>query len=161
MFREGARVHSKHSLARAGARKACPWELGEKRHLLPKAILTITTPRGTKTPGRKGRSMMKRLLRIVTLLGGAAVLLSALSLQTSDAQAAPSSGQGSQHQLNSASCGTWQVVKSPNGNGSSGLNTVAVASANAIWAVGNVSDPQTRVQTTLIEYWNGTQWQIV
>lgn len=105
--------------------------------------------------------MMKRLLRVAMLLGGVAVLLSALSLQTSDAHAAPSSGQGSQQQLNSASCGTWKVVPSPNGNGSSGLNTVAVVSAHAIWAVGNVSDPMTRLVTTLIEFWNGTEWHIV
>lgn len=105
--------------------------------------------------------MMKRLLRVAMLLGGVTVLLSALSLQTSDAHAASSSGQGSQHPVNSAFCGTWKVVPSPNGNGSSGLNTVAVVSAHAIWAVGNVSDPVTRLRTTLIEFWNGTEWQIV
>jgi hypothetical protein len=38
---------------------------------------------------------------------------------------------------------------------------MAVVSAHAIWAVGNVSDPVTRVRTTLIEFWNGTQWHIV
>ena len=104
---------------------------------------------------------MKQVLRMVMFLGGVLVLLSALSLQISDAHAAPSSGQGSQRQLNSASCGTWKVVQSPNGNGSSGLNSLAVVSAHAIWAVGNVSDPMTRVQTTLIEFWNGTAWHIV
>jgi len=95
------------------------------------------------------------------LLGGVAVLLAALSLQTSDAHAAPSSGQGSHQQVNSASCGTWKVVPSPNGNGSSGLNTMAVVSAHAIWAVGNVANPVTHVRTTLIEFWNGTAWHIV
>lgn len=101
---------------------------------------------------------MQRFLRVTLFLGAVAVLLSALALQMRGAQAAPSSGQ---HQANSASCGKWSVVPSPNGNGSSGLNTVAVVSANALWAVGNVNDPVTHVQTTLIEFWDGSQWQIV
>src|SRR5262245_56491427 len=120
MFREGDRVQherfSRRSLQRAleRAKHACgSWARSVSSSL--KAILTITTPRGTTTPGRKGRSMLKRLLRVVTLLAGATVLLSALSLQTSDAHAAPTSRHGSQQQLNSASCGTWKVVKSPNG----------------------------------------------
>jgi hypothetical protein len=105
--------------------------------------------------------MMKRLLRVAMLVGVVTVLLSALSFQTREAQAAPSSRQGFQNRLNSASCGKWSVVPSPNGNGSSGLNAVAVVSATASWAVGNMSDPLTRKQTTLIEFWDGTQWQIV
>ena len=128
---------------------------------LPKAVLKITAPKGTQKPERKGKSMKKRFLLGAMLLGVVAVLLSALSLQTRAAQAAPSSGGSFQPRVNSASCGKWSVVPSPNGNGSSGLNSLAVVSANALWAVGNVSDPQTRVQTTLIEYWNGTQWHIV
>jgi hypothetical protein len=104
---------------------------------------------------------MKRLLRIALLLGGVAVLLGALSLQTGDAYAAPASRQGSQQQVNAAACGAWKVVPSPNGNGSSGLNTLAVVSAHAIWAVGNVSNPVTHVRTTLIEFWNGSRWSIV
>src|SRR5262245_32202019 len=113
---------------------------------------------GTKKPGRKGRDMMKRFLRVTMILGVAAVLLSAVALQVRGANAASASGQT---QVNPAACGAWSVVPSPNGNGSSGLNTVAVVSANALWAVGNVNDPATRVQTTLIEFWNGSQWQIV
>jgi hypothetical protein len=105
--------------------------------------------------------MKKRFLLGAMLLGVVAVLLSALSLQTRAAQAAPSSGGSFQPRVNAASCGKWGVVPSPNGNGSSGLNSLAVISASAIWAVGNSSDPLTRTQTTLIEYWNGTQWQIV
>jgi hypothetical protein len=105
--------------------------------------------------------MMKRFLGVAMLLCVVIVLLSALSLQTREAQAAPSRGQGFQNRLNSASDGKWSVVPSPNGNGSSGLSAVAAVSANAIWAVGNISDPLTRKQTTLIEFWDGTQWQIV
>ncbi len=104
---------------------------------------------------------MKCFLKVAMLVGVVAVLLSVLSLQTRGAQAAPASGQGFQHPLNAASCGRWRVAPSPNGNGSSGLSAVAVVSANAIWAVGNVSDPLTRQQTTLIEFWDGAQWRIV
>jgi hypothetical protein len=102
--------------------------------------------------------MMKRFLRVTLVLSAVAVALSALALHMGAAQAAPSSGQ---NQVSAAACGKWGVVPSPNGNGSSGLNTLAVVSANALWAVGNVNDPNTRVQTTLIEFWNGSQWQIV
>ncbi|HEU5374267.1 MAG TPA: hypothetical protein VFV38_02420 [Ktedonobacteraceae bacterium] len=105
--------------------------------------------------------MMKLFLRGAMLVGVVAVLLSALSFQTREAHAvAPSGVQSVQNRLISASWGKWSVVPSPNGNGNSGLSAVAVVSANAIWAVGNMSDPLTHTQTTLIEFWDGTQWQI-
>lgn len=105
--------------------------------------------------------MMKRFLRGAILLGVVAVLLSTLSFQTREAHAAASAGgQSFQNQLTPASWGKWSIVSSPNGNGNSGLSAVAAVSANAIWAVGNVGDPLTHTQTTLIEFWDGTQWQI-
>src|SRR5215472_14250295 len=54
------------------------------------------------------------------------------------------------------SCGQWSVVSSPNvGTTSNSLYGVAVVSPNDVWAVG------TSTNATLIENWNGTQWNVV
>ncbi len=64
----------------------------------------------------------------------------------------------------------WRVVGSPNGPQSySELYGVAVISANDVWAVGANADVSLesygsflpRGIQTLIEHWNGSQWQIV
>src|SRR5947208_1961389 len=55
----------------------------------------------------------------------------------------------------------WQIVTSPNiGTSHNYLNNVAVISTNNIWAVGD-SISITGIHQTLIEHWNGTQWQVV
>ena len=104
--------------------------------------------------------MMKRFIRVAMLLCVAIVLLSALSLKTIEAKAAPSSGKGLQNQFSSNSCGKWSVVSSPNPNGNSGLSAVAAVSANDVWAVGT-SGSQRGSGLTVIEHWNGTQWSVV
>jgi photosystem II stability/assembly factor-like uncharacterized protein len=60
----------------------------------------------------------------------------------------------------SSSCGTWNVVPSPNGNGSRGsvLRAVATVSATDVWAVGG---GQLGGSKTLIEYWDGAHWSVV
>jgi len=58
----------------------------------------------------------------------------------------------------SSSCGTWNVVPSPNGNGSSVLRAVATVSATDVWAVGG---GQLGGSKTLIEHWDGVQWSVV
>src|SRR6266568_5986635 len=105
--------------------------------------------------------MMKRFIRVVMLLCVVTVLLSALSLATIEAKAAPSSGKVFQNPLSSTSCGQWSVVPSPNPNVvPSGLSGVAAVSANDVWAVGT-SGSQISGGQTLIEHWNGAHWQIV
>lgn len=101
--------------------------------------------------------MMKRFIRVAMLLGAMAILLSVLSLKTIGAKAATASGN-----LSSAtSCGKWSVVPSPNASVSpDGLDAVAAVSASNIWAVGS-SGSQAGGGQTLIEHWNGAQWQIV
>src|SRR2546423_8736565 len=103
--------------------------------------------------------MMKRFIRVAMLLCMVTVLLSALSLTTREATAAPSSGKGFQNRFSPNSC-KWSVVLSPNGDSTSGLSSVAAVSANDIWAVGN-SGSQRGSGQTLIEHWNGTQWSLV
>src|SRR5258705_2268609 len=104
--------------------------------------------------------MMKRRIRLAMLLGVATVLLSALSLKTIEAKAAPSSGKGLQNQFSSNSCGKWSVVPGPNPNGNSGLSSVAAVSANDVWAVGTSGSQRSSGQT-VIEHWDGTQWSVV
>jgi hypothetical protein len=66
-----------------------------------------------------------------------------------------------------SSCGSWNVVPSPNIPGySNSLNTstlsgVATISANDIWAVGESYLNRETPSQTLIEHWNGTSWSIV
>src|SRR5256885_8967205 len=103
--------------------------------------------------------MVKRFIRVAVLLCVVTVLLSALSLKTTGAKAAPSSEKGSQNRFSPNSC-KWSVVPSPNGDSTSGLSSVAAVSANDIWAVGN-SGSQRGSGQTLIEHWNGTQWSLV
>ncbi len=55
----------------------------------------------------------------------------------------------------------WSIVKSPNvGTGDNILNGVAVVSSNNVWTVGS-SINSAGSGRTLIEQWNGSQWNIV
>src|SRR5579859_4032672 len=60
----------------------------------------------------------------------------------------------------SSSCGTWNIVPGPNGNGNRGsvLRAVATVSATDVWAVGG---GQLGGSKTLIEHWDGVQWSVV
>ncbi len=56
----------------------------------------------------------------------------------------------------------WRTVDSPNaGNGNNFLMGVAGRSADDVWAVGEFSNSGGGGGHTLIEHWNGWQWQIV
>ena len=63
--------------------------------------------------------------------------------------------------------GSWKIVSSPNvGSGTYGneLNSVAVISANDVWAVGHSPDPSglpLYIQRSLIEHWNGANWSVI
>ena len=58
-------------------------------------------------------------------------------------------------------CSGWQQVPSPNpGSYTDQLNGVAAVSANDAWAVGSYSNT-TGPSQTLIEQWNGTNWNVV
>lgn len=56
----------------------------------------------------------------------------------------------------------WQIVPSPNPSGeiAASLYGVAARSSHDVWAVGNFARLNETSQT-LIEHWNGTQWQII
>src|SRR2546429_116361 len=104
--------------------------------------------------------MKKRFIRVaklLVLLCVVTVLLSVLSLKTTEAKATTS--KVSQDRFSSTSCG-WSVVPSPNGSSSSGLSGVAVVSASDIWAVGSSGSQRSGAQT-LIEHWNGSSWSVV
>jgi len=104
----------------------------------------------------KGFLRVARLLVLLVLLCVMTILLSALSLKTTEAKATTS--KVSQNQYSSTSC-QWSVVPSPNGSSSSGLSAVAVVSANDVWAVGSSGSQRSGGQT-LIEHWNGTSWRV-
>ena len=104
--------------------------------------------------------MMKRFIRVammLVLLCVVTVLLSVLSLKTTEAKVTTS--KVSQNRFSTASC-QWSVVPSPNGSSSSNLSGVAVVSANDVWAVGSSGNQRSGAQT-LIEHWNGSSWSVV
>ena len=104
--------------------------------------------------------MRERFIRVAILLCAVIVLLCALSFQAIEAKAAPASGKVFQSRMNASSC-KWSVVASPNPTvAPDGLSAVAAVSATDIWAVGS-SGSQSSGGQTLIEQWNGAQWQIV
>jgi len=108
----------------------------------------------------QGGHMMKRFIRVammLVLLCVVTVLLSALSLETTEAKATTS--KVSQNRFSTASC-QWSVVPSPNGSSSSNLSAVAAVSANDVWAVGSSGNQRSGAQT-LIEHWNGSSWSVV
>jgi hypothetical protein len=55
----------------------------------------------------------------------------------------------------------WGVVFSPNSNTDDALYGVAAVSTDDVWAVGTEGDPLSGFYGTLIEQWNGTNWNIV
>ncbi len=64
----------------------------------------------------------------------------------------------------SLTCGTWNVVASPNEDPSDNvLRGVATVSASNVWAVGDSLDASgaNPLFHTLIEHWNGTSWKVV
>jgi hypothetical protein len=109
---------------------------------------------------KSGEHMLKRFIRVATLLCMVTVLFSTLSLNTIEAKATAASWPVFQNRFSSTSCGTWNVVSSPNGSNGSGLGGVATISAKDVWAVGG-SGSQTSGGQTLIEHWNGTSWSVV
>jgi hypothetical protein len=108
-----------------------------------------------------GGRIMKRFMRVAILLCVATVLLSTLSLKTIEAKATQSSWQVSQNGFSSIPCGKWSVVPSPHPQGNSGLSGVAAVSASDAWAVGTSGSQMGNGGQTLIEHWDGAQWQIV
>jgi len=108
----------------------------------------------------QGGHMMKRFIRVailLVLLCVVTVLLSVLSLKTTEAKVTTS--KVSQNRFSTASC-QWSVVPSPNGSSSSNLSAVAAVSANDVWAVGSSGNQRSGAQT-LIEHWNGSSWSVV
>src|SRR6266568_2507641 len=104
--------------------------------------------------------MMKRFIRVammLVLLCVVTVLLSVLSLKTTEAKVTTS--KVSQNRFSTASC-QWSVVPSPNGSSTSNLSAVAAVSANDVWAVGSSGNQRSGAQT-LIEHWNGSSWSVV
>jgi hypothetical protein len=57
---------------------------------------------------------------------------------------------------------SWSIVASPNvGTSINALSSIAVVSANDIWAVGEYGNSFSGPTKTLIEHWNGSSWSIV
>jgi hypothetical protein len=60
------------------------------------------------------------------------------------------------------SCNPWSLVPSPKaGTSSNELEGVAVVSASDVWAVGSYFNLNLNSSQTLIEHWNGSNWQVV
>jgi hypothetical protein len=60
-----------------------------------------------------------------------------------------------------SACGVWSKVASPNvGTSTNFLHGVAAISMNDVWAVGSSIDDK-HGSLTLVEHWNGTQWNVV
>src|SRR5262249_18121163 len=59
-------------------------------------------------------------------------------------------------------CNPWSLVPSPKaGTSSNELEGVAVGSSSDVWAVGNYFNLNLNSSQTLIERWNGSNWQVV
>lgn len=57
---------------------------------------------------------------------------------------------------------SWSVVPSPNVTQAyDALSSVAVVSANDVWAVGSYANSVNSPTRTLIEHWNGSTWSVV
>jgi len=82
-------------------------------------------------------------------------------VSANDIWAVGNSNVGSQTLIEHWNGSTWSIVSSPN-PGSSGntLNAVVAVSKSNVWAVGS-SYNSSGIQQTLIERWNGTQWNVV
>ncbi len=62
----------------------------------------------------------------------------------------------------SIASGSWKVAPTPNpSTGSSALRGVSALSSNNAWAAGYSYDSSSSSYKTLIEQWNGTQWNVV
>src|SRR5438128_6592608 len=96
------------------------------------------------------------------LLGGFVLGLRGESPARAATNARPS-GQFTPTPTPTVGCGlAWNVVPSadPSADGNQGLYSVAVVSANDVWAVGYYTSTGT-LEQKLTEHWNGTQWTIV
>lgn len=71
----------------------------------------------------------------------------------------PSLERSKPMQTISPSIHKWRIVPSPSPGSANGLNAVAAVSANDVWAVGY--DNNNGALQTLIEQWNGSQWNII
>jgi erythromycin esterase-like protein len=94
---------------------------------------------------------MARIIKVSLALCAVALLLGVLSFKTTRAKAAT---------VRSSTCSTWNVVPSPTPSNKGGLSGVAAITGKDVWAVGGAGNQLAGGQT-LIEQWNGTQWQIV
>ena len=56
---------------------------------------------------------------------------------------------------------SWSLVKSLSQSGNTKLQGISALSARDIWAVGDYMDTTQQREFSLIEHWNGTDWQIV
>ncbi len=107
------------------------------------------------TPARLHRlsrfvQMLAAVLVVSALIGGFA-FIAVSHLKTQD----DSSDTG---KLNR----TWRLVPNPNpGATDNQLQSVVALSADDAWAVGNYDNQSGATSYTLIEHWNGKQWQVV
>jgi hypothetical protein len=104
--------------------------------------------------------MMTRFIKVTMLLCAVTLAISAVSLKTTGARAATLSLKVPQNSFSSSTCSTWNIVPSPTPSNNGGLSGVAAITGKDVWAVGG-SGNQLAGGQTLIEQWNGTQWQIV
>src|SRR5262245_44362170 len=56
---------------------------------------------------------------------------------------------------------SWSIVTSVNPSGDNFLSAVSATGANDVWAIGRSRNPVTLMTTTLIEHWDGTNWNQV
>src|SRR5205085_1758789 len=56
---------------------------------------------------------------------------------------------------------TWQRVPSPSPQGAAAFYGISATSATTAWAVGESENTTVNTSSTLVEAWNGTQWQVV
>ena len=68
---------------------------------------------------------------------------------------------GSQTLIEHWNGSTWSAVSSPNPGLDNVLTGVVAVSANDVWAVGNSTPSTTSHIKTLIEHWNGSNWNVV
>jgi hypothetical protein len=88
-------------------------------------------------------------------------LTGVVAISANNVWAVGNSNVGSQTLIEHWNGSSWSIVSSPSpGSSGNSLNGVVAVSASDIWAVGYQYN-SSGIQQTLIEQWNGTQWNVV
>jgi hypothetical protein len=109
------------------------------------------------------KKMSMRLLFLCSITMLVTFMLSTQAVSAASITVTRAQAVGATTHATASSCGSWQVVPSPNSNNAqNALNSIAILSAHDAWAVGGTySSRRYKTGHTLTEHWNGSTWAIV